>query len=139
MSMRMNRAVIDPLERRGSSGPPGASIVQGGVNFSAYSRNATWWTCSAFQQEQDEIEAEAEPVHLLDRVAGKPSEDVGSLLRSTARFPWPTGAGNGARNRTGPAIRGRSVCVINACALRTDCNLQSFRDSSKSYARLYVT
>jgi isoamylase len=42
MSMRMYRAVTHPQERPGSSSPLGASIVKGGVNFSVFSRNASW-------------------------------------------------------------------------------------------------
>jgi glycogen operon protein len=42
MAMRMYRAVTHPLERAGWSSPLGATVVDGGVNFSVFSRNASW-------------------------------------------------------------------------------------------------
>jgi isoamylase len=42
MTMRRYRAVTHPQERAGWSSPLGASVVEGGVNFSVFSRSASW-------------------------------------------------------------------------------------------------
>jgi isoamylase len=53
MTMRMYRAVTHPRERAGSSSPLGATVQEGGVNFSIFSRHASWIELLLFDHEDD--------------------------------------------------------------------------------------
>jgi isoamylase len=53
MAMRMYRAITHPLERAGWSSPLGATITDGGVNFSIFSRSASWIELLLFDREDD--------------------------------------------------------------------------------------
>jgi isoamylase len=62
MAMRMYRAVTHPHERAGRSSPLGATVVEGGVNFSVYSRGAQWIELLLFERE--DASRPARTVHL---------------------------------------------------------------------------
>lgn len=49
----MYRAVTHPLERAGRSSPLGATVLDQGVNFSVYSRGASWVELLLFDREED--------------------------------------------------------------------------------------
>src|SRR5215831_12843163 len=53
MSMRVFRAVTHPTEQRGWSAPLGATVMEGGVNFSVFSRSANWVELLLFEREDD--------------------------------------------------------------------------------------
>jgi len=53
MAMRMYRPVTHPHERAGTSAPLGATVLEGGVNFSIFSRSASWIELLLFDHEDD--------------------------------------------------------------------------------------
>ena len=53
MAMRMYRAVTHPVENPGTSSPLGATIRDGGVNFSTFSRSASWMELLLFDRPED--------------------------------------------------------------------------------------
>ena len=53
MAMRMYRVVTHPLEKPGSTSPLGASVGPGGVNFSIFSRDASWVELLLFDHPDD--------------------------------------------------------------------------------------
>ena len=53
MAMRMYRAVTHPVEQPGRSSPLGATLRDGGANFSIFSRSATWIELLLFDRVED--------------------------------------------------------------------------------------
>ncbi len=62
MAMRMYRPVTHPRERAGSSSPLGATVLEGGVNFSIFSRSASWIELLLFDYADDA--APARTIHI---------------------------------------------------------------------------